>query len=127
MPFCLAVDRLEFSPCTAASKFNQGISLSQVAAVLWRGILAFAAAVEVCHPFSTTLVEIPCIEIRSPRQRRGPEVLKTLGGSVFGFPRFRRWKIMLKSFSGFQLLKGKLPLYNPYIGGTCWYFDIICI
>ena len=31
---------------------------------------------------------------------------------------------MLKSFSGFELLKGKLPLYNPYIGGTCSYFPL---
>lgn len=123
VPFCLALDRLEFSPCTAASKFNQGISLSQVAAVLWRGILAFAAAVEVCHPFFDHTGGDSLY--RNPPDNEGARKYWELwGGSVFGFPRFRSWKIMLKSFSGFQLLKGKLPLYNPYIGGTCWYVPL---
>ena len=74
VPFGLAMDSISnFPPWTAGcfKASDQGISLSQVAAVLWPAILVFAATLEVCHLFPTTGGDSPSKYV-PPRTTKGP-------------------------------------------------------
>ena len=113
VPFCLAVDRLEFSPCTAASKFNQGISLSQVAAVLWRGILAFAAAVEVCHPFFDHTGGDSLYRNTIPPTTKGPGSTENFGGGLFLISAIPKLENHVEIILRFRAVEGKITIIQP--------------
>lgn len=98
-----------------------------MAAVLWRGILAFAAAVEVCHPFFDHTGGDSLYRNTIPPTTKGPGSTENFGGGLFLISAIPKLENHVEIILRFRAVEGKITIIQPIYRWYMFVFSFVYI